>query len=274
VIRMADGPQSIMFNGVRRMKSLLRRVAPRRRPKGAHVYEDLYEKHGRELPPTVSVGDGDFDLIGAIELGILTMEGLRPEQTIVDFGCGTGRLAVHLIPFLDGGAYVGIDIAQSMLQKAQALVSGRIPKPRCRVTWQKQTDHRFQIEEASVDTVCAFSVFTHMEHEDAYRYLKAAQAIVRPGGRFIFSCLPMDLAAARDVFVASAGGPLEERWAQIRNVTTSVDLMNAVARLAGWEPVRWYRGDEQNVRVPGRTEMWGLGQSTCVLEKAAPPRHP
>ncbi len=87
----------------------------------------------------------------------------------------------------------------------------------------------------------------------------------------MFSCLPLDLAAARDIFLASADWSLEERWAQVRNVTTSVDLMNAIARLAGWEPVRWYRGDENNVRVPGRSEMWGLGQSTCVLEKGPAP---
>ena len=259
-----------MFSGVRRLKSLLRSRS-HGRAHLSHLYEDLYERHGKELPPTISVGDGDFDVIGTIELGILRMEGLRPEDKVVDFGCGTGRLAVHLIPFLNGGHYVGIDIAQSMLQAAQQLVSQRIQKPRCRVTWQKQPSDRFQIEEGSVDIVCAFSVFTHMEHEDAYRYLRAAHPIVRPGGRFVFSCLPMDLAFARDVFLASAGRSLEERWAQVRNVTTSVEFMNAIARLAGWEPVRWYRGDEKNILVPGQSDMWGLGQSTCVLEKRNAP---
>jgi hypothetical protein len=37
-------------------------------------YEALYESQARELPAEESIGNGPFDLIGRIELGILRME--------------------------------------------------------------------------------------------------------------------------------------------------------------------------------------------------------
>src|SRR4051812_47758290 len=97
-----------------RLGRAVRRVLTQRGPSGAS-YAELYERQGRSMPATSSVGDGDFDLIGRIELGLLQMEGLRPTDTVIDFGCGTGRLAIHLIPELRDGHYIGIDIAQSML---------------------------------------------------------------------------------------------------------------------------------------------------------------
>ncbi|HEX2501375.1 MAG TPA: hypothetical protein VHO73_07930, partial [Methylomirabilota bacterium] len=94
--------------------------------------------------------------------------------------------------------------------------------------------------------------------------------IVRPGGRFIFSCLPMTLAYARPFFLAAAAQNFRDRWSSTRNITTSVDFMEAVATLAGWTPVRWYAGDQYNVRLPESDEFACLGQSICVL--AAPQR--
>ncbi len=113
--------------------------------------------------------------------------------------------------------------------------------------------------------ICAFSVFTHMEHEDSYRYLKEASRVVRAGGRFIFSCLPMNLKGTHDVFLAEASIDLQTRWNRPRNITTSIDFMTEVARLAGWTPLRWYKGDEPNIGR-GNGEMRCLGQSSCVLE--------
>lgn len=232
-----------------------------------NTYEALYETHARVHSAEDSVG-GSFDLVGRLELQLLLAEGLKPTDTLLDLGCGTGRLAVHAIPALDGGAYIGIDISQSMIDEAERRVRDTIPDPPCEVLWAKQTTPVYPLDADSVDVVCAFSVFTHMEHEDTYRYLKEALRIVRPGGRFIFSCLPMNLNLARTVFLNSAGADLESRWSEVRNVTTSVDFMNEIARLAGWRPVRWYDGEEQNIRLPDTAEPHAMGQSVCVLEVA------
>lgn len=232
----------------------------------ANIYEALYENHGKHFSDDDVVGAGAFDLIGRIELGLLLMEGLEPTDTVLDFGCGTGRLAMPLIPRLAGGHYIGTDVSQSMLDKAQARFARTRGQPPCRVSWIKQTTPVFPAADRSVDVICAFSVFTHIEHEDSYLYLVDALRVIRPGGRFIFSCLPMNLANAREVFLVSTRTDFRGRWSHVRNVTTSMELMEDIARLAGWRVRGWYAGDQPSVRLPDSDEFHGLGQSTCVLE--------
>ena len=232
-------------------------------------YETLYESIARKLPPTQSIGGGDFELIGRIELGGLLMEGLKSGDTVVDLGCGTGRLAVHVIPRLErAGRYIGFDISKTMLAHARTLVGEKIPSPLCSVEFVHQTTPNFPLPDKSVDMVCAFSVFTHMEHEDNYRYLRGVRRIIKDEGRFIYSCLPMDLADSREVFLQQAYMDACDRWTSVRSVTTSRELMDTIARMAGWEPVRWYPGDEPSIRLPDSSELREPGQSYCVLVPA------
>ena len=217
-------------------------------------YEALYEHHARKIRPTQSVGGGDYELIGRWELGVLLMEGLNPNDTLVDLGCGTGRLAVHVIPRLgEGGRYIGVDISKTMLAHARVLVGQRIPSPPCSIEFRHQTTPDFRLPDKSVDMVCAFSVFTHMEHEDSYLYLRGARKIIKDGGRLIYSCLSMEVADARRIFKEQASLGRVDRWSDVRHVTTSRELMDAIARMAGWEPISWCPGEPQ---------------STCVLAPA------
>jgi len=236
---------------------------------GNNTYEELYDSCARKNTSDEAVGKGDFDEIGRIELTLLQMEGLQPDHTLVDLGCGVGRLAVHVIPTLVGGSYIGTDISQTMLKRANARIKNVIPNPPCDVRWIKQTAPEFEIADNSVDMMCAFSVFTHMEHEDAYQYLKAALRIVKPHGRFIFSCIPLTLPLGKEVFLNSSGLDLKTRWMSIRNVATSIDYMEEIARLAGWTPLRWYEGDVENIGPMDDGRMFSLGQASCVLEAPA-----
>jgi ubiquinone/menaquinone biosynthesis C-methylase UbiE len=264
---------------VRRIRDLARSVLGTKGPAGnpqrgqdepdrVDVYESLYEAHAQSHSDDDVVGAGWFEVIGRRELAILTAEGLTPASTLVDLGCGIGRMAVHAIPFLVGGHYIGTDVAPSMLERAQARIAPVIPDPPCRVSWVKQVGTTFAVPDQSVDAFCAYSVFTHIEHEDAFNFLVDARRAVRPGGFFVFSCLPMDLLASREIFLASAAMDHAARWSVVRNVTTTVDFMESIARLAGWRVRRWYTGDEENIALDGR--LHSFGQSVCVLDAAAP----
>ncbi len=124
---------------------------------GNDTYENLYESYAREVKIDQVIGSGDFELIGRIEHSLLQMEGLKPEHTLVDLGCGIGRLAVHVIPTLSSiGAYIGIDISQTMLNRAKARIAEALPTPPpCRVTWIKQTTSLFTLPDSTVDMVAS-----------------------------------------------------------------------------------------------------------------------
>lgn len=219
------------------------------------VYEALYESHAVAHPDETVVGELIF---GPIELEILVAQGLAPTNTLVDLGCGVGRLACEVAKWMHGGAYIGTDVSDSMLRRAESRLAALEGIPDCAVRWIKQRGTSFDLPDRSVDMIAAFSVFTHIEHEDTYNFLRDGLRVIRPGGRFVFSCLPMDLATARSVFESSARLEHSDRWAQVRNVTTSVDLMDAISRMAGWEQERW---------IPARADYFG--QTVCVLQ--APP---
>ena len=86
----------------------------------SNIYEHLYQTYAESASPLTSVGAGDFNLIGQIEKAILELEGLRSDSTLVDFGCGVGRLALQVIPELTFGKYLGLDISTTMPACAKA----------------------------------------------------------------------------------------------------------------------------------------------------------
>lgn len=215
------------------------------------IYEQLYESHARSQGDETVVGDL---ALGPVEFEIVREHGLQPHHTLVDLGCGIGRLAREVIPWMaPEGSYIGIDISATMLRRAEQRLHG--VDHRCSVKWKKQAGRGFALDDRSVDMICAFSVFTHIEHEDTYEFLRDGRRVIRPAGRFVFSCLPMNMADSRQIFYGSAQSEFSERWSTVRNVTTSVDLMNSISAMAGWEPQTWITGSRER-----------FGQALCVLK--------
>ena len=171
----------------------------------------------------------------------------------------------HAIPVLSQGHYIGIDVSQEMLRRLDERLRA-LPGSPCRVSLMHQPLDTFPIVDCSVDMVCAFSVFTHMEHEDTFRYLRDARRMVRTGGRLVFSCLAIDSALGRSVFLESAAVNVQTRWRKIRNVSTSREMMQEIAQLAGWSLVEWHRGDEKTVHLPGHETPLAFGESVGVLK--------
>lgn len=236
----------------------------------ADQYAELYEHHAQRDPHTDVIGAGDFQRIGELELAVLKQEGLLPQHTVYDLGCGVGRLAIQLVPFLQHGTYWGSDIAPTMLQRAGERLRTQGASSGCQVHWVHQTGYAFPVPPGSVDLLCAFSVFTHMEHEDCYRYLVEARRAVKPGGKLIFSCWPIHLPAAQDIFLIETRYNLQNRWRKIKNVVTTVELIETIARLAQWQVVRWYPGETPSIYLDpqDRRNPLSLGQSVVVLQPA------
>lgn len=252
------------------MSLLVRLLNRRHRSTGGRptsgAYERLYEAHAvAAKSDEEAIGGGDYEVIGRIELALLIDAGLRPTHTLVDFGCGIGRLAAHAVPYLQAGRFIGIDIADTLLAEARARIRPGKQESGCVVDWIKQTTTTFNLPDASVDAMCAYSVFTHIEHEDTYNYLVDARRAIKPGGFFAFSCLPVGLPDAQRIFKDEAAMEFGTRWARVRNVITSKELITGIATLAGWNVRRWRDGTEESIPLPGGGRT-AFGHATCVLQ--------
>ncbi len=100
-----------------------------KKPEYRQLYEDLpfieaYAKHTdmriAKDGPELAIGakrDGqqDWDKHGKLQLDFLIARGLMPDSSLLDFGCGTGRLAQQAIPYLINNGYTGIDISEKAI---------------------------------------------------------------------------------------------------------------------------------------------------------------
>ncbi len=152
-----------------------------------HFVED-YERHVAHLVKTLPLDEamsqavgGSFAAFGAIERDILQYAGLQDGMSLLDLGCGSGRLAKALSTSVEI-RYTGLDVIQSLLDYARSI---------CPASYRFVLNQALSIpsDDSSVDMVAAFSVFTHLLHAETYIYLENICRILRPGGRLVFSFL-------------------------------------------------------------------------------------
>ena len=87
-------------------------------------YLEAYAQHTdlrvQEDGPAAAIG-GDWEAGGQRQLAFLQAQGVTPQSRVLDFGCGTGRLARRLVPYLAPQHYTGIDLSMQALVALQQL---------------------------------------------------------------------------------------------------------------------------------------------------------
>jgi SAM-dependent methyltransferase len=146
--------------------------------------------------------------------------GLKPGDAILDAGCGIGRMAFGLAPYLDaGGRYEGFDIDARMVRWASDNITSRYPQFRFQVAdvynsfynrkGRATSDrYRFPYEDASFDAATLMSVFTHMDEGGIDNYLRELARVIRRGGRCMVTTFLLD----DEVRVAMKGGRARYRF--------------------------------------------------------------
>lgn len=207
---------------------------------------------------------GHYDAVGALEFYLLVQLGLQPEHTVVDVGCGSGRLAVKLRDYLSG-PYLGTDVVAELAAYAAEQCA--------RHDWRFEITNGASIPQraGSADFVCFFSVFTHLLHADSYRYLAEAKRVAKPGGTIVFSFLEFSVAAHWKAFSDTLSG---RRAGGVLNQFVSRDAIAAWADHLGLSIEHVFSGDSNFIELPepvrfddGRvlTGSGSIGQSVCVL---------
>lgn len=224
-----------------------------------HFVED-YERYVdgliRDYPideaMSFAVGGG-YDLIGGIEAEVMTFAGLRDGHDLIDFACGSGRLPVALVSRgLDIG-YLGIDVVEALLSYART---------RCPPSYRFVRNHALTIpaETASADYFSAFSIFTHLMHDESYLYMQEMARVLRPGGKIVLSFLEF----ASDYHWATFEVSVE---AKRTNSTTHLNQFIERSQLEVWIK---RLGFSEVEFIDGTAALWSghaLGQSIAIVTK-------
>ena len=162
---------------------------------------------------------------------------LRGDETVLDAGCGSGRVTRLLVERLPRGRVIGVDVAPSMVGLARQALGAR-----ARVL---EADLLELTLDEAVDVVFSSAVFHWIPDHD--RLFARLHAALVPGGRLVAQC--------------GGAGNLERFLA----VVDGVAARPRYARwLEGWKgPWRFAGSDETAARLRGA----GFAQVSCWLEE-------
>ena len=216
---------------------------------------------------SLAVG-GNFAAFGQIESDLLRMVGLRDGMRLIDLGCGSGRAAVAIARDFKID-YHGIDIVQALLDYAKANTPAHY-----RYSCVEQIE--IPDQDASADMICAFSLFTHLLHEESYRYLQECVRVLKPGGRLVFSFLEFAMPSLWEVFENTIRESKHANRTHL-NVFIERSAITAWAEHLGLVIETW-QDSAQGPCIPlsrpavmdnGETfeTAANMGQSVCVLRK-------
>lgn len=158
-----------------------------------------------------AVVGGAWEQIGQLQLEILKAVGMKPSHRLLDIGCGSLRLGVRAVDYLDPEHYWGTDLHGGLLKAGYerelvpAGLAAKLPVSHL------VEDGEFEFPEVSeqIDFAIATSVFTHLPLNHLRLCLWRLAERVSACGSFVFSVFLVSDAAQLDrSFEQVPGGPI------------------------------------------------------------------
>ena len=171
----------------------------------------------------------------AMGLAVLERLPLAGDETVLDAGCGTGRVTAHLAARLPQGRIVAVDRDSSMVERARENLA-----PLAERVEVRQADLLELELEQVVDAVLSTATFHWiLDHQRLFDGLFRA---LRPGGRLVAQCgghgnIARVLAAAEAVGREAPFTGAFEGWTRASHFATEAETAARLER-SGFEAVR------------------------------------
>lgn len=208
-----------------------------------HDFLDAYALHtARRIETTgyqAAVGAGEnWEAHGRLQRDFLVSQGLKPHHRLLDIGCGTGRLARQVVPYLEREGYYGVDIAEAAIIAAGELAISEGWGEGRPTFWIGQIPD--SPPAPKFDYLWSFSVFIHLPQDIMESVMRRAAAVMHSGSRFLWAYVPEDR-AWRSGVKQFRHTLADYRQAAAQAGLTFDDVPNWIER-AGYEPSRWTGG--------------------------------
>ncbi|HEX2098195.1 MAG TPA: methyltransferase domain-containing protein [Rubrobacteraceae bacterium] len=177
---------------------------------------------------------------GANLLGLLERQPLRGDETVIDAGCGTGRVTELLLRHIPDGMVLAVDASEAMVEAASRRFAG---DPRVRV--ERQDLLRLEAGEP-VDLIFSSATFHWIkDHEKLFDRLFRA---LKPGGRLVAQCggkgnIARVTSAAEEVMREKRFRDYFEGWEDPKEYADA-KMTRARLEAAGFEQVETWLHDE------------------------------
>lgn len=135
---------------------------------------------------------------------LIELAGLHEGSRVLDLGCGAGRLAIGIAAELGAiRSYCGLDVGASVTAWCDRHLSSRAPflqfrrvdvrNERYNPTGSEiDQGYRLPVEDASMDIVYAYSLFSHMVAADVTAYAREVRRVLADGGRAVVTAFVED----------------------------------------------------------------------------------
>lgn len=160
------------------------------------------------------VGGGDPELIAKEVVTVIEKyTNLASSESILDMGCGCGRIAAALTQYVDRETrYLGIDIVPGLIDFARTFITPRFPSFHFALlnesntsydSWRRKGDNigianlAEAVPAQSIDLAISVSLFTHLDFAPALAMLTSIRNGLKNDGRVFMTVFVLD-ASARD----------------------------------------------------------------------------
>lgn len=120
----------------------------------------------------------------ALGQAVLERLPLAGDETVLDAGCGSGRITEQLIARLPRGRVIGVDVSESMVAAARRRLGSAAEVRRADLLELEELER--ELGEERMDAILSTATFHWIaDHEALFRSL---HGVLRPGGRLVAQC--------------------------------------------------------------------------------------
>ena len=144
----------------------------------AEYYADRMDRHIRHRRNWGLLIDRTF------QVNYLKEKGLKPEMSLLDYGCGAVAAGRHMIEFLAPGGYCGADVSAEAIAEGTKRIESAGLDSKLPQLIQIPGGNLEHLPKQKFDFIWSYSVLTHMPPNDINSLLSNIRSFMHGGTRF------------------------------------------------------------------------------------------